>query len=226
MKRILLVIIIIFLSFNAYSQVVEDYDDRSGHFVIKKHSYVSEKYSSGDLESSSNKKEETNLFPPPPPPPASRNEWDFSLHFLIMPTHYTQYVIPNDFKTDSTTTHGILRIVKIDRNSLKRTVFQPLRFETYETEEYGLKSFDNYKIIKEDRTITKTIAGRECFQVLLDITSNGYSMELYVTESIELNYHPITNFKEILDKYFPLYVKIFNDKFPKDEFEEYLFLEY
>ena len=43
---------------------------------------------------------------------------------------------------------------------------------------------------------------------------------------IEMNYHPIINFKEILDKYFPLYAKLNNEKFPEDEYDEYLFFEY
>ncbi|MEZ4968952.1 MAG: hypothetical protein R2814_04690 [Flavobacteriaceae bacterium] len=228
MKIVLSIVLLHFFLNGIYSQMKENYYDRAGHFVIKKHSYISENYSSGDLENDSEKNIQapSNLYPPPLPPPQSRDEWDFSLHFLIMPTYYTQYIVPNDFKMDSTVTHGVLEIIRVDRNSLNRTEFQPLRFEIYETEENGLKPFDNYKIIKENRADTKIIAGRECFQVIVDIISNGYSMELYVTESIELNYHPIMNFKEILDKYFPLYVRIFNEKFPDQEYDEYIFLEY
>ena len=51
-------------------------------------------------------------------------------------------------------------------------------------------------------------------------------IELYVTEEINLNYHPNFNYKEILMKYYPLYLKLYHKDFPDDRFDEYKFYKY
>lgn len=68
---------------------------------------------------------------------------------------------------------------------------------------------DNYEII-ENRNNTKIIEGYKCFQVIVkrkNITNSRlivYDFEIFVTEEIKLNYNPVWNYKEFLNKYYPL----------------------
>ncbi|WP_420573640.1 hypothetical protein [Kordia sp.] len=67
----------------------------------------------------------------------------------------------------------------------------------------------NYELI-EYRNETKLILGYKCFKVLMRQKSKHnpnfpfYDFELYVTEEINLNYNPISRYKQILGKYYPL----------------------
>ena len=68
--------------------------------------------------------------------------------------------------------------------------------------------------ISEFKNEIKTINGFKCFKVIYSFNSqeksfdfNNFSMnnrELWVTEEIKCNYHPVINDIEILEKYYPL----------------------
>ncbi|MBP6039165.1 MAG: hypothetical protein KA523_03085, partial [Flavobacterium sp.] len=78
--------------------------------------------------------------------------------------------------------------------------------------------FDKNEIIKltEYKNETKLINNYKCFKVIYSFNTkensfdfNNFSMnnrELWVTEEIRCNYHPVINEIEILDKYYPLEV--------------------
>lgn len=65
--------------------------------------------------------------------------------------------------------------------------------------------------IKEFRNETKNINGYECFKITFsteEVLDNVFKLKqkntFYVTEHIKSNYHPVTRFKLVLDKYYPL----------------------
>ncbi len=76
--------------------------------------------------------------------------------------------------------------------------------------------FDKNEIIKisEFKNEIKTINGFKCFKVIYNFKTQGKSVdfsnfsmknrELWVTEKIKCNYHPVINDIEILEKYYPL----------------------
>ena len=96
----------------------------------------------------------------------------------------------------------------------------------YESYPKTYADFNTFKLLKENREIKKRIAGYDCFQILLENIKNKMIIELYVTEEIKLNYHPNFNYKEILDKYYPLNIKVYNKDFPNDRYDEYSFYKY
>ncbi len=232
-KTYLLLTIALLTNLTLFGQQKEEFKKILGHFVIKVHSVSTQKFSDNieTIDSNTERKWDGNassLIPPPPPPPvpAVFDTKSRAIHFIIMPKHYTKYAVENDFENDSTTTNGVSEIQKIDRENLKVTRFIPLRFETYEGHKKTYSDFTKYKLLEENKKIRKNIAGYDCFQIILDNIQNNMMVEMYVTEQINLNYHPIFNYREILTNYYPLYIKIYNKDFPNDSFDEYKFFKY
>jgi len=67
--------------------------------------------------------------------------------------------------------------------------------------------------IKEYRNDKKNINDFNCFKVVLRISNQSdpegnETYEMYVTESIDLKYHPIIRYKSILNNYYPMEIKI------------------
>lgn len=69
---------------------------------------------------------------------------------------------------------------------------------------------DKYELV-EYRNETKNILGYKCFKVIMRNKKKQnesrliiYDFEMYVTEDISINYSPISRYKEILEKYYPL----------------------
>ena len=233
MKKNILLLIILVLSLKLFGQKKEEFKEIYGHFVIKLHSVSTQKFADNFKAENSQAEikwegDVSPLTPSPPPIPeiAVFDRKNIAIHFIIMPKHYTQYTIPNDFENDSTATYGILDIIKIDKENLNTTKFVPLRYEMYESYPKTYADFNTFKLLKENREIKKRIAGYDCFQILLENIKNKMIIELYVTEEIKLNYHPNFNYKEILDKYYPLNIKVYNKDFPNDRYDEYSFYKY
>ncbi len=105
----------------------------------------------------------------------------------------------------------------IDGKINKRFFINRISYEVKdENNEYF--EFDKNEIIKltEYKNETKLINNYKCFKVIYSFNTkensfdfNNFSMnnrELWVTEEIRCNYHPVINEIEILDKYYPLEV--------------------
>ena len=73
---------------------------------------------------------------------------------------------------------------------------------------------ENNEYVEFDKNEIKTINGFKCFKVIYSFNTqeksfdfNNFSInnrELWVTEEIKCNYHPVINDIEILEKYYPL----------------------
>lgn len=240
MKKNILLLIIFFLNLKLFGQKKEEFKEIYGHFLIKKHSVQTQKYADSVDNSITtiDAKWEVAVplgspMPPTPPPPpplpktAVFDRKDFIFHFIIMPKYYTQYTIPNEFKNDSILSYGIRDVIRIERENLNRTEFSPWRFEIYEGNPKNYGDFKRYyKFIAENKNVKKIIEGYNCFQVILKNIKTKRMVELFVTDEINLNYHPNFNYKEILENYYPLYLKIYHKDFPNDCYEEYKFYKY
>jgi len=112
---------------------------------------------------------------------------------------------------------------QIDRKSLEAsTVKRNITTNSYtifpkrKLDQFSIS--DTYKIT-EYRNDVRTILGYKCFKIILEKKSfknphlDVYNIEMFVTEDIRLNYSPITQFKDVLDKYYPLEIA----KKPKKE---------
>ena len=93
--------------------------------------------------------------------------------------------------------------------------------------------FENRKVdLKIFKDSIKEIGGYKCFKVLYvekeNFEYNGIQLsklypnnrvftEMYVTDSIESNYHPTINNKFILDKYYPLEIRYYSNLFKGKE---------
>lgn len=232
-KKHIQLIFILLLNLTMFGQKKEEFKDVYGHFVIKLHSVSTQKISDALKAEDSiiEKKWNGNVPPLTPAPPHLPESVAFdiqnsAIHLIIMPEHYTQYTIQNDFESDTTATYGVLDVIKINRENLNVTKFVPLRFEIYKSHPKTYSDFSSYNLIKENREIKRKIAGYDCFQIILNNVKNKMMVEMYVTEEINLNYHPIFNYREILSNYYPLYVKIYDEDFPNDSYDEYKFYKY
>ena len=162
MQKKILLLIVFFLNLSSFGQKKEEFKEIYGHFVIKLHSVSTEKFadSFNTKNSETERKWEGNVSPSTPPPPpvpdvAVFNTQDMAIHFIVMPHHYTQYIVPNDFKNDSTATHGVIDVVKIDRQNLNTTKFVSQRFEMYESYPKTYADFNTLKLLEENRDVKK-----------------------------------------------------------------------
>lgn len=84
------------------------------------------------------------------------------------------------------------------------TIYREIPFESFRKEKLT---------IEEHPTVTRNIAGYECFKVITTRTDSleGWLVNqqqiMYVTKRIKNRYHPLIRSEEILTKYFPLEIK-------------------
>ncbi len=218
---------------NSYAQQDVSFANSLENFIIKQRSLYSTKYAdriNKELKEGFEKMKEKPSsginIPLLPPPKVVASDFKQFIYFTVTSKYYIQYsTVNNVFESDSLIGPAINSIKKIDRESLSVTEFNPSLF-TKSTEELHEKHICTYQIEKEYKDAIKYIAGYKCFKVTLFNAINPYyGMEMYVTEDIKLNYHPVMNCKETLNKYFPLYIKIFSKDYPNDHYEEYMFFK-
>lgn len=231
LKKIIISIFIL-LCCDSYCQDNNSFSKTITYFIVKQRSYTSKKYADEinkiNSEAQTGKWEGgfSGIINPPPPLPnefPSNHKW--FLNFTITPKYYIQYhFVDNNFESD-TLYPAINYIKKISREDLSVTSFSPLWFTT-KTEKLNKMNICNYNIITEYRNVKKNMSGYNCFKVILKNKTNpNYLIELFVTENIKLNYHPIVNCPNILDKYYPLYIKKYLKEYPNDNFNEYHFVK-
>ncbi|AXT18471.1 hypothetical protein D7030_07540 [Flavobacteriaceae bacterium AU392] len=230
MKKIILIFTLLII-IKGFSQE-KSFTDTMINFVIKERQLVSKNYT--DEINNLNSKlprgqwegEKLNIDAPPPLPHEVSFDFKRFIHFTITPQHYIQYnIVNNVFENDTLYGPATTEIKKINREDLSVSEFIPLWFTTRTSKLYKMDAC-NYNIITEFRNIKKNISGYNCFKVILESETNPYDLlELYVTEDINLNYNPVINCKEILTKYYPLYLKKYRKKYPDDNFREYTFVK-
>lgn len=202
-----------------------------GHFVIKMNHVVTQKYADMLIEREANNDKRWSVntsgpLPPSPPPPAVFNRKK-SIHFSIQPGYFTHYTITDEFDSDSTITDGISKIRRIDRVNNKQVTFEPLWFEMSGEYDIVYKDDNSFQLIEENKDKKRQICNFECYQIILrNINNPNYVIEMYVTEKVDVEYHPIFNSKKYLAKYYPLYIKYYDPNFPNDNYEEYKFYKY
>jgi hypothetical protein len=169
----------------------------------------------------------TNSVLPPPPAAPDVAVIDFKRfkHFIINPEYFIQFNTSYNTFDNETLSSEPRKIIRIKRNDLSVETFNTLNFTKREGKLYRMNICD-YSIKEEFRAIKKTISGYSCFKVVLNhMVNTDYLIELYVTEDIKLNYHPIINCKEVINDYFPLYIKEYHRDYPDDKFNEYRFVK-
>ncbi|MDX1314059.1 MAG: hypothetical protein R3356_01040 [Eudoraea sp.] len=177
--------------------------------------------------SHSQRVEANNIPIPPRPPMAVAFDYKYSQHFLVEPEEFILYTFPDEFKNDSIVSSGISNIYRIDRINKKMSIFYPSDFETYHDQRlFGYKDDNRFKLIEENKNKRREICGFDCYQVLVRDMNTNRPVEMYVTEEILLEYHPVFNVKKYLAKYYPLYIKFYDSEFPNDYFREYMFYKF
>ena len=198
-----------------------------GHFIIKDHWVISQKYADSMAAREAlffeNLKNDPN--PPPSPPGVAVLDLKSNIHFIIESDRFIHYTIPNEFVEDTLVTKGVSKIVKVNRKTLKIDSFSPNSFSLWENFNALYYKDSNYEILEENQSKRKFILGYDCFQVLLE-DHVGYLIELYVTDAIKLEFHPVINAKMILSKYYPLYIRRYDPEFPSENYREYEFYKY
>jgi hypothetical protein len=201
----------------------ETYTDKSALFVINQKYYISKKLVDSlnksrtiTLKSVTGEEDDVSIDLPKT---ASGSE--SIKYFIVNPDEFIEFAI-SDRLNPKFSNVGLSNTIKISRDSLKISVFNIFSFKISDynyKERY--KDFSNFKLKKINRNIKKEFCGFECYKVILE--SDNKILEMFVTENILLNYHPVLNDINILKKYFPLYLKFIDKRFPKDKYSEYTF---
>ena len=217
-------------SFYTFAQDFPKTTEIFGQFVISDHWVQSQKFADSRTmdevdvaEHYKNFKDDPN--PPPVPPPPSVFDLRSNIHFIIRENSFIHYSIPNEFVNDSLVARGIYNIYKVDRKSLTIDEFSPNFFRLMEDTKPLFYRDQYLEIAEENYDNRKNILGYDCFQVILK-ENTGYLTELYVTEDLILEFHPVVNAKIILSKYYPLYIRRFDPRFPTDNYREYKFIKF
>lgn len=201
------------------------------HYVIKKRSYYFEETDNATPEKSYWVVQgDTIPVPPPPPPPDNHDLWVASLHFVVHKDFYVVYTNINDFAIDSVASKGTIEIFNVDRDSLYFTSFIPNAYKAGMEGKVDFRKSEDFKLEKINRSDRKTIAGHDCFYVRYTSTSTFFPSryyEMYVTEDLKYNYHPIgiIRSRDLLFKFFPLYIKTGTKQGNTESFEEYIFFK-
>lgn len=235
LKKIVTLLILLLVFTEGFSQN-ESFKDIIGRFIIKERRLVSKTYADimnksndslpiGEWTSVATEKIDSTLPPPPPLPNVLAYDFKRYVNFIVKPNYYIQYsVYDNVFDSDELSS-GPLRIFKINREDLLVELFSTFNFEKRNGAIYNTK-FCDYQIFEEDKSMVRNISGYDCFKVILKNSEKPeHILELYVTEKIKLNYHPIINCESIFKNYFPLYIKEFHKDYPDDFFEEFYFMK-
>ncbi|MBT8180278.1 MAG: hypothetical protein KJO53_01685, partial [Eudoraea sp.] len=206
------------------------YTNLSVHFIIKDHWVITQKYADSIAKRESEFfdrliKSDAKTIPPQPPSVAVFNRRQ-TTHLLIKPEHFIFYSIRNEFAKDSTIITDVSDIYKIDRINKKMSRFYPDSFEFYTDEKdfgagyFGYKDDNRFQLIEENKNKRREICGFDCYQVIVRDTNTNRPVEMYVTEEIILEYHPVFNVKKYLARYYPLYLRFYDPEFPNDYYRE------
>jgi len=123
---------------------------------------------------------------------------------LIDPAKSTTTLI---IKTDTLETKGESEPFKYSKN-------RDFSIKEFRDEKRTISGYSCFKVIfsykKEEEPFNEDISNSEK-EFLQYISSFKYYKEFWVTESVKSLYHPVCKDKEILDKYYPLEIKEYND---------------
>ncbi len=212
------------------AQTADDQTLRYAHFIIKEHWVQTQRLADSLVKGAAEAHRERLSIPngpkPPLPPPPAVFDRKRNTHFIVEPEQYIFYSIVDEFSNDSILRPGISNIYRINGESQKLQEFNANSFEMWEEYNLPYKSDELYQLLEENKNVRKEICGYDCYQVLLKNTLTQRPVELYVTEEIQLEYHPVLNVKKYLSKYYPLYIRYYNADFPEDEYREYRFYKY
>ncbi|MBC8753924.1 hypothetical protein H2O64_04530 [Kordia sp. YSTF-M3] len=198
---------------------------KMGYLVIEKHTFVANKHlkpSESEIEAEKGKlrqfvEKEINSENPEdfinsmPKSELEHNTNDIKcLYVLDIYANFYESTASCDYTKPS----NIFRYRQINRQTLDANeVIRNVKKNKYKIgqkfKNRELFISNDFEII-ENRNKTKNIEGFHCFQVnLRRKTINNshlpvYDFEMYVTEEIKLNYNPVWNYKDILEKYYPL----------------------
>lgn len=215
------------------AQEKEDFKNKQVCFIINVHEYQSQKVSDSLLNIQKLLMDEfksgESIFPPPPP---SINLNTFNLrseqYLLISSKKIVEYSKPRFQNRD----HNYidlrsLKYTEVSRDSLTRKMVNLISESKMFNRETSMdyRSSKLFPIVSENEHIVKTISGFNCYQVIMkaELFGTGYFIEAFVTDEIQLEYHPMINVKEYLNKFFPLYIKLYDANFPNESFYEYKF---
>lgn len=221
MKIIIILLLLMVTSFSVAQK--ETYTDKKILFIINEKNYISKKVADS-LNRTSNiplkaiSEEDTDISIDFPIVYSSSENIKY---FIVKPDEYIEFTI-SDRLSPKFSNVGFSYTKKISRDSLIISVFNPFLFKISNSvfkEEN--RDFSNFKLKKVEKNIKKEFCGYECYRVVLE--SDDKILEMFVTENIVLNYHPIINDVTILKKYYPLYLKFADKIFPKDKYLEYIF---
>ena len=143
-------------------------------------------------------------------------------YFRINPNEYIIFLIKR-INDSIINRKNFSSIIKISRDSLIKSYFN---LNQYKIQSLGFKEkyrniISSYQIKHQINEERRSIAGFDCFKLVFE--NKNKIITMYVTDKISLNYHPIFNDLNVLKKYYPLYIKIVNKKYPKRVFDEYIF---
>lgn len=228
--KLIMVIFIITLANKSIGQENINYTKIRAHFIVEDHWVITQKYADSIAMRQSEffsrpAKSDTIKMPPRPPQVAVFNRRQ-STHLFIQPEDIVYYTIRDVPANDSTIIKDVTDIYKIDREGEKIKVFSPHDFKMKSEYNIRYKSDDRFVVVEENKNKIRKICGYDCFQVIMQDNSTNRPVELYVTEEIVLEYHPVFNVKKYLTKYYPLYLKFYDPEFPLDNYREYTFFKF
>lgn len=230
LKLSLLVFFVLVSSNLSHAQENAKQKETNGHFVIKERWVISQRYADSISKRESDDQSGLNKSMPdilaPTPPSVAVFDRKKSTHFLIAPEKFVYYTIPDEFESDAPVSIGISSIYKINRETQKMTSFSPLSFEQMGNYHVPYKSGDRFQLVEENKNRKRKIGEYNCYQVLLKDMNTNRTVEMYVTDEISLEFHPIFNVKKYLTKYYPLYLKTYDPEFPEDNYKEHTFYRY
>jgi len=132
------------------------------------------------------------------------------LHTFDIYEEYYESVVECDYiKKTNIQRYEQIKIKTLEANTIERDI-NTNHYKILGKRQLTLSPTPNDYEIIEYRDETKLILGYECFKVVLkkkfqeNLHLTIYDVEMYVTEAIKLNYSPVTRYKEILKKYYPL----------------------
>lgn len=199
------------------SQEKETFKDKYQHFLIKVTDVQTQKFA--DRNNGKEKAEKPSWVPELPPDAVFEREYE--IKFLIKPEDYFQHTIRIIDDEESLSRVQLVNVLKVNRESLIGAIFSPFSFSISEKRDFNRHKKDEYQIIEIDKDATKEICEFDCYKVIAKKRSR--MVEMYVTESIDLNYNPAFTNPHLLKQFYPLYVKEYLDAYPNDVYKEYVF---
>ncbi len=202
----------------------------AGHYVIKERWVITQAYADSieteESEFRTKNEKMTNEALPPSPPSVAVFDRKSNIHFLIELEQFIVYKIEDEFKSDAPPSAGISSISQIDRINKKMKSFSPNWFEMEAEHQIFYSNDSTFQLKEVNKNKRRQICNYDCYQVILNDPETNRKVEMYVTEEIIIEYNPAFNVKKYLTEYYPLYIKIYDPKFPEDNFREYEFYKF